>query len=201
MTTELSKIPIIPKTGEERLKFKGRNLDLKLIDFWQWSASNLLGNTDRGILAEFIVAAALDIDLKVHRNDWDAWDLTSNEKIKIEVKSSAFIQTWYQKDFSKISFSIKAKRNYDSSTNLLSLTPQRLSDVYVFCLLHHKDQATIDPLNLDQWEFYVVSTDTINNYKRSDSSITLNSLQKLTKAVSYDQLGKSINSYKNDQSK
>lgn len=198
MKTELDKIPIKQKTGEERLKCKGLEMDLKLIDFWRWSASNLLGNTDRGVLAEFIVASALNIDLKVHRNDWDAYDLTSNEGVKIEVKSSSYIQTWYQKDFSKISFSIKAKRNWDSTTNVLSKFPERLSDIYVFCLIHHKDQATIDPLNLDQWEFYVVSTNTINNYKRSDSSITLNSLQKITQAVSYDQLRQTIiDHYKN----
>jgi hypothetical protein len=30
-------------------------------DFWGWSRSDLLDNTERGVLAEFIVATALDI--------------------------------------------------------------------------------------------------------------------------------------------
>lgn len=196
MKTELSKLTVDQKTGEEHLKSNGHELDLKLLDFWRWSASNLLGNTDRGILAEFIVASALNIDLKANRNDWEAYDLITEEGIKIEVKSSSYIQTWYQNDFSKIRFSIKAVRSWDSSTNVISTTPQRHSDIYVFCLLKHKDQATIDPLNLDQWEFYVVPTDTINNYKRSESSITLNSLQKLTDAVSYEKLKEVINGFK-----
>jgi hypothetical protein len=33
--------------------------------------------------------------------------------------------------------------------------------VYVFCHLKHKDQHTIDPLKLEQWDFYVLL---IKNY-------------------------------------
>lgn len=40
-----------------------------------------------------------------------------------------------------------------SDTDLL-----RQADVYDFCLLDHKDLATIDLLDLAQWTFFVVST-------------------------------------------
>ena len=108
------------------------------------------------------------------------------------MKSSAYLQTWEQKDFSKISFSIRAARSWNSITNEMAETPSRESDVYVFCLLKHKDQATLNPLNLEQWDFFVLSTLEINNYKRSNSSITLNSLRKLTENVSYDNLRDAI---------
>ncbi len=35
---------------------------------------------------------------------------------------------------------------------------RRHADVYVFCLLDHKDRATVDPLNVDQWRFFVLAT-------------------------------------------
>jgi hypothetical protein len=31
--------------------------------------------------------------------------------------------------------------------------------LYVFCLLAHKDKSTLDPLNMDQWQFFVLATE------------------------------------------
>jgi len=188
----LDRILIKQKTGNEPLIFNGKETGVKLLDFWSWGLSDLVSNTSRGRFAEFIVATSLKIDLSIIYDEWNSYDLTSPEGIKVEVKSSAYLQTWEQKDFSKISFSIRAARNWNSITNDMAETPSRQSDVYVFCLLKHKDQTTLNPLNLEQWDFFVLSTLEINNYKRSNSSITLNSLQKLTKSVTYGNLRNAI---------
>ena len=186
------RIEIKQKTGNEPLTYNGKNTGIKLIDFWSWGLSDIISNTARGKFAEFIVATALKIDLSKIYDEWNAYDLTSPEGIKVEVKSSAYLQTWQQKEFSKISFSIKAARYWDSSTNEMAEIPSRLSDVYVFCLLKHKEQITLNPMNLEQWEFYVLPTVELNKYKRSQRSITLNSLLKLTSGVSYNNLRETI---------
>ena len=49
---------------------------------------------------------------------------------------------------------------------------KRQSDVYVFALLKHKDKQTVDPLNVKQWDFHVVPTKALDNYDRSEVSIT-----------------------------
>jgi len=49
-----------PRSGGERLPFG-------MEDFWRWSASDLLSNALRGVLAEFIVARALGIDTTAAR--------------------------------------------------------------------------------------------------------------------------------------
>ena len=190
-------IKIKPKTGNEPLTLNGSDTGIRLVDYWAWGFSDIVSNTSRGRFAEFIVATALKIDLSIINDGWNAYDLTSPEGIKVEVKSAAYLQSWAQKDFSKISFSIRAARPWNSSTNEMSDTPLRMSDVYVFCLLKHKEQSTLNPLNLDQWEFYVLPTTEINNYKRSRSSITLNSLQKLTNKVSYGSLRETIINFRN----
>lgn len=192
MAYDFGKIKIEQKTGDERLTFKDCETGLKLIDFWQWSVSDLVSNATRGRFAEFIVASAIKCNLEIIRDEWSPYDLTSPEGIKIEVKSASYLQSWFQRDFSKISFSIKAARIWDSQTNKHGPIPSRQSDVYVFCLLKHKDQQTLNPMNLDQWEFYVVPTSEINNYKRSNTSITLKSLQNMTSAVDYDQIQQTI---------
>ncbi len=191
MTSNFGKISVKQKTGDEQLTIGDRETGLKLLDFWRWSVSDIISNATRGRFAEFIVASALNIDLTIIRDEWGPYDLESPEGIKIEVKSASYLQTWNQRNFSKISFSTKASIFWDSETFTQS-EPIRHADIYVFCLLKHKDQVTLDPMKLDQWVFYVVSTSVLNNYKRSKSSITLKSLQNLTPSVTYDNLRQAI---------
>jgi len=188
----LDKIQASLKTGDEQLLFNEVSIGISLIDFWRWNVSDILSNATRGILAEFIVATATNIDIKKPREEWGSFDLETNDGIKIEVKSGAYVQSWFQRELSKISFSTKATLKWNSLTNESTKIPSRIADVYVFCLLHHDNKQTVDPLNLNHWEFYVLATKQLNDYTRSQHSITLKSLQKLTCAVAYDKLNNEI---------
>lgn len=128
-------------------------------DFWRWGASDLLSNAFRGMLAEFIVGSALGcVDGDAVRREWDAYDFEANG-IKVEVKSTALLQTWPQEKYSKPSFDIRKTTGWDARTNKwLPGPPRRHADVYVFCLLTADDKATVNPMDLSQWEFYVVAT-------------------------------------------
>ena len=66
-----------------------------ILDYWSWVYSDIVGNTNRGALAEFIVARAIGSEGSV-RNDWAAYDLERPSEIKVEVKSSAYLQSWHQ---------------------------------------------------------------------------------------------------------
>lgn len=196
---ELKEIKTIPNSGNEILTSNGEKIGYKLLDFWRWSVSDIVSNAARGRFAEFIVGTALGFKLDNIRNEWDAYDLKTKEGIKIEVKSSAYIQSWNQKDYSPISFSIKPARYWDAATNIQDNKPIRHADLYVFCLLKHKDQDTIDPLKMEQWDFYVLPTYRLDNYKRSQSSITINSLKKLTEAKKFIELEEEIIKAYNEQ--
>lgn len=172
MNDNLPSVKAELKTGNEPLLNKGATEPYTLLDFWRWSASDLLSNATRGKLAEFIVGSAIGLKFTTIRQEWDAYDLTSPKGIRIEVKSAAYIQSWAQKDFSRISFSIKPSK-FDTSITTAQHVPQRHSDIYVFCLLHHKNQDTINPLNTDQWSFFVVSTNWLNQNYPMQSSISL----------------------------
>lgn len=190
--TNLPPIKATKKTGEEVITDNGTKTEFSLLDFWRWSVSDLVSNATRGILAEFIVGTAIGIDMNVLRDEWDAYDLITKEGIKIEVKSSAFIQTWKQNKLSNISFSIKKAKSWDLENNTRIIEPKRHADIYVFCHLKHKEQETIDPMKMEQWDFYVLPTSRLNNYDRSQSSITLNSLQNLTEPCSYSEIKSNI---------
>lgn len=166
------------KTGSEKFHYNSNEKSFSLLDFWQWSTSDLVNNTIRGILAEFIVARSLGITDNI-RSPWNAYDLLLPNGIKIEVKSSAYIQSWYQKELSNITFGIGKTRGYDELTNMLDSESKRQADIYIFCLLNHKIQDTIDPLDMDQWGFYILPTSVLDAEVGDQKRIGLNSLMKL----------------------
>lgn len=181
----LTSIKVTPKTGNEHLTYNERSIGYSLLEFWQWGISDILSNVTRGRFAEFIVLTAVGINSTKVRNEWDAFDIETENGIRIEVKSAAYIQSWGQKDFSTISFSIKKSKHWDTNNGTSKDKPKRHADLYIFCLLKMKDQNIIDPLKLEQWEFYILPTFRLDNYQRSQTSITLHSLLKLTEAVNY----------------
>jgi hypothetical protein len=189
----LDSVKTIMKTGKEPFIFNGDNLPINVLSFWQWSTSELLGNALRGVLAEFIVASTIDI-LDSPREEWDAYDLITKDGLKIEVKSSAYLQSWKQKELSKISFGIQPtvvwdENNQWSDNNTRSQYAKRQADVYVFCLLAHKDKPTANPLDLSQWEFYVLDTKVLNDKVPLQKTISLSSLLKLNPIkASYSEL-------------
>jgi len=142
---------------------------LTISDFWSWAYSDVLVNTNRSVFAEFLVGSALGV-LDKPRIEWDAVDLHYNEKT-IEVKCSAYIQSWDQKAYSTILFDIGKKIAWHADSNTYEKEPTRSADCYVFCLFKElvKDKANI--LDTNSWEFYVVSTKRINEGLKDQKSI------------------------------
>jgi hypothetical protein len=173
---ELEAITPTRKTGSEQIV--GTDKNRSLLNFWQWAYSDLIGNTERGAVAEYLVALACGIDDK-SRVGWDTYDLKLNNRIKIEVKSSAYLQSWKQKDFSKPTFSIRQTIAWDAIENVYSTEKKRHADVYVFALLAHKDQETLNPLDTSQWVFYVIHTNAIDSRLKEYKQVSLWKLEGL----------------------
>lgn len=166
------------KSGSERFSFKENISGFSLLEFWQWSVSDLVSNASRGILAEYIVAKALGVadDL---RQEWGAFDLLLKDGTKIEVKSSAYVQSWYQREYSSIRFGIQKTREWDAITNRQSEELKRQADIYIFSVLGHKIQHTLNPLALEQWTFYILPTSELDLHMKDRKGITLNKLKQL----------------------
>ena len=113
--------------------------------------------------------------------------------IKVEVKSSAYVQTWKQEKLSDIKFDIAPKRSWDAATNTSAEKPTRSADVYVFAVHAHKDQATLDPMDVAQWEFFVLPTQVLDDRVPGQKTINLSSLLKLGPGkVAFEGLGDAI---------
>lgn len=179
MDEALGRLTTTRKTGAEGFHRSGKNLGFDLLSFWQWSTSDLVSNVTRGRLAEYLVARALGLASEGVRDEWAAFDLLTPSGIKVEVKSAAYIQSWHQRALSSVGFVVPKTLAWDAGTNVQAREARRQADVYVFALLAHIDKATIDPLDLGQWRFYVLPTSVLDARIRSQHSITLKSLEGL----------------------
>jgi hypothetical protein len=106
-------------------------------------------------------------------------DLRTGNGLRIEVKSSAYLQSWAQSKLSNIQFVVSKRLGWDPKTNITEKVARRHSDIYVFALLAQTDKSAVDPLNLAQWKFWAVPTRDLDARSRSQQSITLASLRKL----------------------
>ncbi len=156
----------------------GQPLPFSKLDFWRWAFDDLSGNTLRGIVAEFLVAQALGAVLEPRR-EWDSVDLRTPRGLTVEVKSSAYVQSWRQDRPSQIRFSVAPRAAWDAMTNNWDRERRRRADVYVFALLAHEDKATLDPLNVEQWVFWILPAARLNQKLGEQKSIGLGTLESL----------------------
>jgi hypothetical protein len=188
MCRNLGRIQPAKRTGEEPIGATGR----RLLEFWQWAFSDLLDNINRGLLAEYLVAAACGCDTGV-KDVWASYDLRMPEGIKIEVKTSGRIQAWAQQRPSSSSFGIGKARAWDADNGSYGKPMLRHADVYVFCVHAHEDQATVNPLDTSQWDFHVVPTSVLEQRHGDRKSISLETVRRLAKRkVQYEDLAEAV---------
>lgn len=184
MADPYPELKVEQKDGAERFHMSGSGVDFALLDYWRWSGSDLVNNVARGILAEYVVARALKVSTTGVRNEWAEFDLETPSGIKIEVKSSAYIQSRSQKRLSAISFGTPKTHSWSPESGY-SPDLKHQADIYVFALLKHQCQETIDPLDLDQWEFYVLATVELEAREGNPKQISLSELRRRTSSVTY----------------
>ncbi|MGW1951415.1 hypothetical protein ACWCPI_01425 [Streptomyces sp. NPDC001920] len=177
MSSGLGPLVITRRSGSEPIRADGETV-ARLADFWSWACSDLANNTMRGVLAEYLVATALGAATGT-RVEWDTVDIRTPEKWRVEVKSTAYLQSWAQSEPSRLSFDIAPAAGWDAQSDATSTEVLRRSDVYVFCLLHHLDKQTLDPLDLDQWSFYVLPTRVLDERCPHQKTLRLSSLLRL----------------------
>lgn len=152
-------------------------------DFLAWAYGNLMVNTNRGVLAEFLVANALGV-LAVPRVEWKPFDLAYGER-RIEVKAGAYLQAWRQTKLTNPIFGI-APRLPDSTITGMPQVPCRNADCYVFCLFTPMRHDDADPVVVENWRFYVLATKQLP--PEPQRSIGLPALGGLASPVRFEEL-------------
>lgn len=182
------------KTGAEPFTEGTTPLGFSVLEFWQWSSSNLVGNALRGLVAEFLVARAVGADGAI-RNEWDPYDLSKRSGLRIEVKSAAYLQSWAQRTESSISFDVRQTLAWDAETNAFAPETERRrqADVYVFALLAHRSKATLNPIDVTQWQFFLLEASILDERLRKQRRVSLSRLLELSPVrCCYADLGRAI---------
>ena len=130
-------------------------------EFINWAFSNVLDNSLRGVIGEYIVHKAVGC-IRKHRINWDAYDVEMEDGTKIEVKTSGYIQSWSQKKPSTLLFDISKKDPWLASENRYLGYKCRYADLWVFAVHSENDRDKADPFNLDQWQFLVTTSSWLN---------------------------------------
>ena len=151
-------------------------------EFWKWFRPGLAENWMRGVVGEYWVTKAIGMTDQI-RKGWNTWDLETPDGIRIEVKTSGYRQSWHKSSdkmatpkFVVPKVSVKA----DESRGLRQ-AQYRPAHLYVFCFHKERDVAKLDPLDISQWEFYVVPTKMLEENVNPDAkspSINLRFLSK-----------------------
>ena len=179
-------------TGKEKFSLSGKELDFDITDFWKFQYSNIYSL--HGEIAEFVIARALGIAEAQNSEYWTLWDITYRG-VKIEVKATAYFHLWNTdgKISKQRTFSIApANGDYDKE-NSGNSELRRQNDLYFFCLINGDTKENSNPLNLNNWEFYVVPTSFLNEHCGNNKTISLGRIRSFGfDGIAYDQLKEKI---------
>jgi len=157
-------------------------------EFCSWAFGNVLDNTLRGVIAEFLVHKAVNGTGKT-RTNWDACDVVTPDGLRIEVKASGHVQEWKQKGPGSISFDISRKNPWLASENRYLGKVCRFADVWVFAVHMEKERTKADPFDASQWQFRVASGSWLDAVFGDQKRVSLNVLAKKgLSPVDYGQL-------------
>lgn len=166
----------------------GESIGLTMLDFWKYQYSNIFDLQEN--IAEFIVGKALGLTEPCNRNGWSLFDIFYR-KTRIEIKETGYFYSW-QKD-GKIS----QQRTFGIAPSLgPNKVRERQNDIYVFCLNTGINEEESNPLEMDNWKFYVVPTSVINKECADEQkTISLSRVKKLAPLTKYGELKGVIDSY------
>ena len=175
-------------TGKEQFLHHDNELGFDMTDFWRFHYSNIYSL--HGEIAEFVVAKALGIEEAQNSAYWTLWDI-SYRNARIEVKATAYFHLW------NTDGKISQQRTFSIAAANGSYDPQksgnsdfcRQNDLYVFCLNTGETKESSYPLDMGNWEFYVVPTAFLNEHCADNKTISLGRIRSFGFApLSYSEL-------------
>jgi hypothetical protein len=170
-------------TGNEKFIFDDKELDFGILDFWKYKYSNVWNMQE--YIAEFLIEKSLRLEKSQNTDSWTLYDINYRNK-RIEIKETSYYHPWNEN--SKISkqrvFGITmANSSYENSSEENKF--ERQNDLYIFCLNIGETKEESNPMNIKNWEFYIVPTKIINNVCGNNKTINLGKVKNIAKQVDY----------------
>ena len=148
----------------------------------------LVTNVLRGHVAEAIVALALEPEWHWCAADYAAWDFERADGLRLEVKQSAYLQSWASTPGSKVqpSFDVRGRTGrWEGATCIDEVG--RPAHLYLFCY-HDRRDGLADHRDPRQWKFYVVTAKSLPQIKR----IGIAPVRRLAASCTFDELERQV---------
>ena len=116
--------------------------------------------------------------------------------VRISLHHSVYLQAWAQKDLSRISFGGLRKRKFPFTPDGWALSDLKApkADVFVFALEIAQNHQEYDPMDVDQWAFWVLPAHRIDQ-----DSIALSVLAGRAKRLGFADLRDAIKTAAREQ--
>jgi hypothetical protein len=171
-----------------------------LLDFWRWGFADQCDDDLKGYFAEWMVGTIIGLPMSTSRRvSWADSDLITPDGTRIEVKASAYWQSWklvnedgtrkpvpppVTPETTAIRFSGLQARTSTGPAAAPTSEPRRFkSDIYVFCMHAQTDPSAWDAWTLAHWEFYVMTREELVA-RHTGNSISLATLRGIRPSMS-----------------
>jgi hypothetical protein len=159
---------------------------MSVLDFWRWAFADLCDDDVKGWFAEWLVGLLLGLP-QTRRISWAGSDHVTPEGVRIEVKASAYWQSWKlieEDGTAKLVEAVSVNQNSRVAFGSLRSKDVAIyrSDLYIFAFQRERDPTRWNALDLTQWEFYALTRDQLA--KVGTRSISLATLGKLCSSMS-----------------
>lgn len=154
-------------SGEECFRYNDEETELKILDMWRWYFSDLFDI--KAVVAEYMVSKALGFTKPYNTGYWTAHRIEYRERI-IDLRAATYIR------------SMRYKRAEGNMVRHIDIRAKD-GDIYVFCINTGKTDIEADPLNLNNWRFYIIPVWYLENECEKNRSISLTKVQRLVKDV------------------
>lgn len=128
--------------GSEHFIANGEEISVTMSDFWKWSYPDFLDNSRRNTLSKFIVASSIGQSghfLPDGSAQWTPYDMLTGDGYRLQIEAASYLQSQDEEHPDFISYPISG-----------------MPDAYVFSL-YKATSPSQNPLNLDLWDFFVIS--------------------------------------------
>ncbi|HET9767755.1 MAG TPA: hypothetical protein VFS60_12950 [Thermoanaerobaculia bacterium] len=166
--------------------------------FWRWAYGDLCDDDVKAAYAEWLVALLLGLPQQ-RRNTGTRSDLITPGGVRLEVKSSAYWQSWkYVGEDGALQLPEVTNLSSPPATRVHFRGLRALhSDLYVFCMQTQLDLQKWDALDLAQWEFYLLERRQLEGIgvganRRSITLGTLRRMQSPLSAAQFQQAGMAV---------
>lgn len=177
-------------TGNEKFIFDDKELEFGILDFWKYKYSNVWNIQE--YIAEFLIEKALGLEKSQNTDSWTLYDINYRNK-RIEIKETSFYHPWNENgniSNQRVFGITMANSSYENSLEENKF--ERQNDLYVFCLNIGTTKEESNPMNINNWEFYVAPTKIINDTCGNNKTISLGKVKNIAKQVDYFDIKKYI---------